>query len=612
MIILGISALYHDSAAAIIDEHGIIAAVQEERFSRKKHDFSIPVNSIEYCLNAANIKADELDAVIYYENPVLSLDRIIKTAFDTGHSALEQSVSQVSQMYSNKLWLDSQLRSLFGCLGKNDELLYAEHHMAHAASAFFPSPFSEAAIVTIDGVGEWATTTIGCGHGNIVELFQEVRFPHSIGLLYSAFTMYCGFKVNSGEYKLMGLAPYGNPTYCEIIKDNLIDIKDDGSFRLNVDYIGYLTGDTMINDNFRNLFGGPERKQESEISSKYMDIAASIQKVTEEVVFKLVHHARTLIDSPNLVMAGGVALNCVANGKVLGQSGFDNMWIQPASGDAGGALGAAYLAAFQYFNADRIFEKPDSMKGCLLGPSYTTDEIVRFLDINGAVYHSFTDEHSLNRTLALELEKGKIAGIFRGRMEYGPRALGNRSVIGDPRKKDIQSTMNLKIKHRESFRPFAPSVLAEDTADYFDLSTESPYMLIVAPVSESRRHAFDIQSVKESQNSILAIVNTPRSDIPAVTHVDFSARVHTVDYVRNPRYHALLKEFKEITGCSVLVNTSFNVRGEPIVCTPEDAFRCFMRTDMDILVLENTLLFKYEQNRIQTYYYDEEIAYELD
>lgn len=611
MYTLGISALYHDSAAAIVKDDNIIAAVQEERYTRKKHDQRLPINSIHYCLNEAGIKSSALDAVIYYENPILALDRVIKSGLMSGEKGKDQLYTTSKSLLSNKLWIADQLRSVIGELGKSDKLLFAEHHMSHAASAFYPSPYNSAAILTTDGVGEWATTTIGYGKGSEIEIVKEISFPHSLGLLYSAFTMYCGFKVNSGEYKLMGLAPYGDPKYYELIKDNLIDIKDDGSFRLNMDYFAYLTEQKMINEKFEELFGEETRKPESKISLMYMDVAASIQKVTEEAVYKLAKHAMDITESENLVLAGGVALNCVANGKLLTHELVDNLWVQPAAGDAGGALGAALLTTHKYFNIPRKPKNKDSQKGSYLGPAFTEEEIRKFLDDNNCYYQHYTDDSVLYENIADELSKGSIVGHFSGRMEFGPRALGGRSILGDSRNSEMQSKMNLKIKYRESFRPFAPSVLAEDAEKYFELKSQSPYMLLVAPVKADRRKKFDISEFRNNKDSLIDMVNSTRSDVPAVTHVDFSARVQTVNQENHPRFYNLIKAFKEKTEYGIVVNTSFNVRGEPIVCTPEDAYTCFMRTEMDILVLENFVLYKKDQ-KMNNYYDDWEDEYELD
>ncbi len=611
MYTLGLSALYHDSSAALVKDGEIVAAVQEERFTRKKHDHSFPVNSIEYCLNETQIDAAQLDAVIFYENPILSLDRVLHTGMATGVSSSLNTASILGSLLSRKLWIDNNFREVFGCVGREDKLLFAEHHLSHAASAFYPSPFENAAILTVDGVGEWATTTIGVGNDKNINIAQEIRFPHSLGMLYSAFTMYCGFRVNSGEYKLMGLAPYGNPQYADIIKEKLIDIKEDGSFRLNMEFFDYLVAERMIGEKFEKLFGEKSRKPESEISLHQMDVAASIQKVTEEVMLKLARHAHKMTGSRNLVLAGGVALNCVANGKIMGEQIFDRMWIQPAAGDAGGALGAALLAMYQHLDHPRQIDEDDSQKASFLGPGFSSDEIQKYLDQNNHQYVQEESQDELDELIARELDCGMIVGLFRGRMEFGPRALGARSIIGDPRKVDMQSKMNLKIKCRESFRPFAPSVLMDDCEEYFDLTQESPYMQFVAPVKETHRNPFSMEDFHDGSSSIIEIVNNKRSDIPAVTHVDYSARIQTVDKNRNPYYYRIINAFRKKTGCGLLVNTSFNVRGEPVVCTPQDAVRCFMKTEMDILVLENFVLYK-NQQLLSQYYDHGETEYELD
>lgn len=593
--ILGLSAFYHDSAAAIVRNGEIIAAAQEERFSRKKHDPRFPRNAINYCLEEAFIEADELDAVVFYDNPLLTWDRVVKGTAQSGPESREQFEKAARSVLGVKFWLQDMVEK---SLGSSRLLLVTEHHMSHAASAFYPSPFKEAAIMTLDGVGEWTTAATGVGSGQRVELHNSIEYPHSLGLLYSAFTYYCGFKVNSGEYKLMGLAPYGQPTYADRIKEHLIDIKPDGSFRLNTEYFGYVDGLYMTNDKFEQLFGGPPRQPESRIGLREMDMAASIQAVTEEIVLKMARHLRRETALPNLVMAGGVALNCVVNGRIVEEGIFDQIWIQPAAGDAGGALGAALLAAHQYFDIPRPDPQNgrDSQRGSYLGPRYQPAEVTAFLNRKSYPYYQYAHDDERVRVIAQALADEKIVGFFSGRMEFGPRALGGRSILGDPRSKDAQTIINLKIKYRESFRPFAPSVLVEDYSKYFELDCESPYMLLVAPVCESRRIFVDIRTALTSKNEdMLAVVNEPRSDIPAVTHVDYSARVQTVHAEDNPEYHRVIKAFKEITGYGVVVNTSFNVRGEPIVCTPEDAYRCFMRTEMDLLVLENCLLLKDEQ-----------------
>ena len=597
MKILGISALYHDSAAAIIDDGNIIAAAQEERFTRKKHDLGIPVNAAKYCLREAEVSIDEVDAVAYYDNPLLTLDRFMKNAVALGEESRVLIEKSFWSVFGSKLWIEEQLRQALGGLGKYDKLLVTDHHIAHAASAFYPSPFKEAVVITVDGVGEWNTTTLGKGSGSEIQLAQSVDYPHSLGMLYSAFTYFCGFKVNSGDYKLMGLAPYGAPVYYDLIKEKLIDIKADGSYRLNMQYFNFHRGLTMTNDAFAELFGGPKREAESQITKREMDMAASVQQVVEEIIILMARHAKGMYpDISNLVMAGGVALNCVSNGKLYKEKIFDNIWVQPAAGDAGGALGCALYAAYTHFKIPRIAEENDSQKGSYLGPAFGTDHIIDYLQRQNAPFRQYENEEELFAVIAEKLDQGKVIGLFQGRMEFGPRALGGRSIIGDPRSEEMQSKLNLKIKYRESFRPFAPSVLKERVRDYFEYDTESPYMLMVAPVAEKRREAFDLdRAMQEKDYNLLPIVNSKRSDIPAVTHVDYSARIQTVDAERNPYYYKLIKAFEKRTGCGVIVNTSFNVRGEPIVCTPKEAYECFMRTEMDYLVLENIVLDKSEQ-----------------
>ena len=588
--ILGVSALYHDSAAAIIHGDQIIAAAQEERFTRVKHDRRFPVNAINYCLEEAMIDPDEIAAIVFYDDPVLTTDRILKTLANAGPAGKEQWLSGAQGLLAAKLQIPRLVQDE---LGLDIPVLYTEHHFSHAASAFFPSPFDEAAILTIDGVGEWATTTLGRGVGNRVSIDQEIHFPHSLGLLYSAITYFCGFKVNSGEYKLMGLAPYGRPVYANLIREHLIDLREDGSFSLNLEYFGYLDGGVMTSPKMDALFGGPKREPESRITRREMDIAASIQLVTEEAVLALARHIRKTTGMKNLVLAGGVALNCVANGRLLREKIFDAIWVQPAAGDAGGALGAALMVAHHKYDVPRTpapTPGADRMQGSYLGPALTNEEVEAFLDFGGYTAHRMSDEDRASK-VAAEMAQGKIIGWCVGRMEYGPRSLGARSILGDARNPDAQSVMNLKIKYRESFRPFAPAVLREKAPEYFALEEESPYMLLVAPVREDIRVAQDIPDSED----MLGIVNEVRSSIPAVTHVDYSARVQTVDGVAKPDYFDLITEFDAQTGCAVIVNTSFNVRGEPIVMTPQDAYRCFMRTEMDVLVMENYVLFKEEQ-----------------
>ena len=607
--ILGISAFYHDSAAALIRDGEIIAAAQEERFTRKKHDPRFPANAINYCLAEAFIDASELDAVVFYDNPLLTWDRVLQSCMVAGEASMEQFEKAAGSILGVKLWVKDYVERT---LGSAVPVLFTEHHMAHAASAFYPSPFESAAVMTLDGVGEWATTTLGRAHGQEIELFQEIDYPHSLGLLYSAFTYFCGFKVNSGEYKLMGLAPYGRPRYADQIRSELIDVKPDGSYRLNLKYFGYLDGLVMTNDRFADLFGGPARTPESRISRREMDLAASIQKVTEDVVFQLARHTRQVTGEKNLVLAGGVALNCVANGKLLRDRIFERLWIQPAAGDAGGALGAALLANHQYFDQPRRLSPSgrDTQKGSYLGPKFGSGEIHAFLDRNEYPYDHAPESGERARTIAAAIASGKIIGYFSGRMEFGPRSLGGRSILGDPRSTATQSIMNLKIKYRESFRPFAPSVLVEDVSEYFDLEEESPYMLLVAPVREDRRLPMQLPESSEDID-MLPLVNQARSDIPAVTHLDYSARIQTVHPSDHPEFHRVIQEFKKLTGYGLVVNTSFNVRGEPIVCSPADAYRCFMRTEMDLLVLEDCLLWKSRQPRHQESEEWEKV-YELD
>jgi carbamoyltransferase len=589
--VLGISAFYHDSAAALVRDGEILAAAQEERFSRKKHDPRFPQHAINYCLGEAFIEPSELDAVVFYDNPLLTLDRVAKNAVSVAPSGREQFVAACRTLLGTKACLEQQLEA---CLGLVPRLLVTPHHMAHAASCFYPSPFENAAILTIDGVGEWATCTLGVGRGSRIELLEELRYPHSLGLLYSAFTYYCGFKVNSGEYKLMGLAPYGEPRYASLIRDNLIDIRDDGSFRLNTSMFGFLDSPLMTNPRFDALFGGPARKPEAMITRREMDLAASVQLVAEEIVLKLVAHVTRLTGERSLVMAGGVALNCVANGRVLRESQLEGLFVEPAAGDAGGALGAALLASHQLFGAPRkVTPGKDALNGGHLGPAFSTLEVEDFVDRQDAPSHHVPDPDARAALIADALAEGKVVGFFSGRMEFGPRSLGARSILGDARQQDMQARMNLKIKFRESFRPFAPSVLAEHAAEYFALDGASPYMLLTAPVQTHRRRP--MQRPITDGDDMLVILNQPRSDIPAVTHVDYSARVQTVGEDANPEFRRLLRAFHAKTDCAVLVNTSFNVRGEPIVCTPQDAYRCFMRTGMDLLVLEDRLLWKNEQ-----------------
>jgi carbamoyltransferase len=589
--VLGVSAYYHDSAAALICDGEIVAAAQEERFSRKKHDPRFPQRAINYCLGEAFIDPSELEAVVFYDSPLLTLDRLMKNALTVAPAGRDQFVAACRSVLGAKARLGQDLEA---ALGQPCRLLVTHHHMAHAASCYYPSPFEKAAILTIDGVGEWATCTLGVGIGSRIELLEELNYPHSLGLLYSAFTYYCGFKVNSGEYKLMGLAPYGQPRYASLIRQELVDVLDDGSFRLNTGAFGYLDSPLMINQRFDELFGGPARKPEAMITRREMDLAASIQQVAEEIVLKLVAHVTKRTGVKTLVMAGGVALNCVANGRVWRESGLDGLFVQPAAGDAGGALGAALLVSHQMCDAPRVISPGHSaLKGSFLGPAFSPHEVAAFLDRQDIPNHHEPDPDVRASVVAGALADGQVVGLFSGRMEFGPRALGARSILGDPRRPDMQSRMNLKIKYRESFRPFAPAVLAEHAAEYFELEGESPYMLLVAPVRKERRLPMQ-RSVTEGDD-MLSILNQPRSDIPAVTHVDYSARVQTVGPEANPEFRRILSAFHAKTGCAVVVNTSFNVRGEPIVGTPQDAYRCFMRTGMDLLVLEDRLLWKHEQ-----------------
>lgn len=594
--ILGISAYYHDSAAALLCDGEIIAAAQEERFSRKKHDSRFPEHAINYCLKEAGIDLLDLKEVVFYDKPLVKFERLLETYLSYAPKGLRSFIAAMPVWLKEKLYLKSTLKKELARIADCKvvdlpKLFFTEHHQSHAASAFYPSPFDSAAVLCLDGVGEWATTSAWLGKGPELKALWEIDFPHSLGLLYSAFTYYTGFKVNSGEYKLMGLAPYGEPKYADLIKDKLMDIKEDGTFRLDMSYFNYCTGLTMTNNKFNKLFGAPVRKGESEITQREMDIAASIQLVTEEVVVKLARTLRQETGEKYLCLAGGVALNCVANGVLLREKIFDDIWIQPAAGDAGGAIGAALVSWFDFHKGNRKQNGADHMRGSYLGPRFSDKEIQAHLAEHSAVAERLDDE-ILFRRLSEVLEQGKVVGWFQGRMEFGPRALGGRSIIGDPRNEAMQSVMNLKIKYRESFRPFAPSVLAEDVSEYFELDRPSPYMLIVAPIKEKRRVA-----MTEEQKKLFGVekLNIKRSELPAITHVDYSARVQTIHADTNPRYHQLLKSFKDKTGCSVLVNTSFNVRGEPIVCTPSDAYRCFMRTEMDYLVIENHFMEKAKQ-----------------
>ncbi|MDE0994255.1 MAG: carbamoyltransferase [Rhodospirillales bacterium] len=597
--ILGISAYYHDSAAAVVCDGKIIAAAQEERFSRKKHDASFPAEAIKYCLEAAGVQLQDIDEVVFYDKPLVKFERLLETYLSYAPRGLRSFIAAMPVWLKEKLYLKSTLKRELSELAGLDaadlpELLFTEHHQSHAASAFYPSPFERAAVLCLDGVGEWATTTAWVGEGSSLKALWEIDFPHSLGMLYSAFTYYTGFKVNSGEYKLMGLAPYGNPKYVDVIKEHLLDLKEDGSFRLDMSYFSYCTGLTMTSAKFDDLFGGPPRKAESEVSQKEMDLAASIQKVTEEVVLLLGKSIREETGCEYLCLAGGVALNCVANGELLRSGIFKDIWVQPAAGDAGGALGAALAVWHDRHDGARKVEPGDSMSGAYLGPQFNKEEIRQYLDSAGAVYEELDDDVLMPRVADI-LSQENVVGWFQGRMEFGPRALGARSIIGDPRSKKMQSVMNLKIKYRESFRPFAPSVLMEEVQNYFDHDRGSPYMLMVAPVSEQIR-----TPMTPDEDKLFGIdkLNVSRSELPSITHVDYSARIQTVHRCTNPRYHALISAFQVKTGCGVVVNTSFNVRGEPIVCTPEDSYRCFMRTEMDYLVIENFLLHKPDQAKV--------------
>jgi carbamoyltransferase len=593
MNILGISAYYHDSAAALVRDGEIIAAAQEERFSRKKHDAGFPAGAIEYCLAEGGI-SDEIDAIAFYDKPISKFDRILQTYFSVAPRGLRSFMLAGPLWLKQKLWIPLIIETAFHKLGIRikEPFYFPAHHQSHAASAFFPSPFKSAAILTLDGVGEWATSTIGHGSDNKIEILRELRFPHSLGLLYSAFTYFTGFRVNSGEYKLMGLAPYGDPKYVEKIMDNLLDLKPDGSFRLNLDYFAYLDGLTMTNDKFSGLFNGPPRKAESEITQREMDIARSIQAVTEEIVLKMARFTQSVTGENNLCLAGGVALNCVANGRLLREGSFKNIWIQPAAGDAGGALGAALMVWHMAKNMPRTAdEQQDKMNGSYLGPVFAPDEIAAFLKARGYPAKYFGNSVEWKKYVANLIAEENVIGLLNGRMEFGPRALGNRSIIGDARSPRMQSVMNLKIKYRESFRPFAPACLEEKKEEYFDLKCPSPYMLMVAQVNPDRCHNRE----EAAKIPMRERINQIRSDIPAITHVDYSARIQTVSAATNPGFHGIISEFEQLTGCAVIINTSFNVRGEPIVCTPEDAYRCFMRTEMDYLVLGPYILDKREQ-----------------
>jgi len=588
MNIIGISCFYHDSAAVLLCDGEIVAAVQEERFSRKKHDPRFPKKALSYCLSKENLAPEQIDYVVFYDKPFMTFERLLLSYLSMAPRGLRSWLQAMPVWLGQKLHVPKVIKSEIGYEG---EVLYTEHHEAHAASAFYPSPFDESAILTIDGVGEWATASYGLGKGNTLELLKEMHFPDSVGLLYSAFTYFTGFRVNSGEYKLMGLAPYGKPVYEDLILKEIVDVKDDGSIRLNLSFFDFVSGLRMTSKKFDGLFDGPPRQPESTITRREMDIAASIQRVIEGIVLKMAHHVYRETRSKNLCLAGGVALNCVANGKILREGPFENIWIQPAAGDAGGALGAALCVWHRFLGHER---KPasggDRQQGSYLGPGFTNSDIKRFLDFKRYPFHELTLANR-GETIARLIDQGKIVGHFAGRMEFGPRALGARSILGDPRNKNTQTVMNQKIKFRESFRPFAPSVLEEKAGEYFDIDVPSPYMLLVADVSEKRR----MPAPPDSCEDMLKRLNEPRSDIPAVTHLDYSARLQTVSLIGQPDYYAVISEFEKLTGCAVVANTSFNVRGEPIVCTPEEAYQCFMRTEMDALVMENCILHKEEQ-----------------
>ncbi len=595
--ILGVSAFYHDSSAALIEDNKIVAAAQEERFSRRKHDARFPHEAIRYCLHEVGCTLKEIDYIAFYDKPFLKFERLLETYIAVAPRGFQSFKMAIPVWLKEKLFQKNLLRKQFKNFDPNfdwkNKLLFAEHHQSHAASAFYPSPFNEAVVLTMDGVGEWATTSVAIGHDNRLDIVKELHFPHSLGLLYSAFTYYTGFKVNSGEYKIMGLAPYGEPTFKDLIIDNLLDLKPDGTFRLDQSYFDYCTGLRMTNSKFDHLFGGPRRLPDDFLDQRHMDLAASVQSVTEEIVLRLTKSLARETGMKNLCLAGGVALNCVANGKILRDGAFDNIWIQPAAGDAGGALGAALNAYHVYKKQPRsMLRNKDHMAGAYLGPAYSDENAAQRLRALGANFTILESEKTIEKT-ATVLSEGKAVGWFQGRMEFGPRALGGRSILADPRSPSMQKTLNLKVKYRESFRPFAPSILREDVSNWFELNCDSPYMLIVADVVDA--HRLNITPEEEKLFGI-AKLNVPRSKIPAVTHVDYSARIQTVHHDTNPRYHQLIEKFKAETGCPVLVNTSFNVRGEPIVCTPEDAFRCFMGSEIDVLVIGNCFMKKEDQS----------------
>ncbi len=588
MNILGISAFYHDSAACLVQDGKIIAAAQEERFTRKKHDPGFPKQAIEFCLKQGKITTEKIDYVVFYEKPFIKFDRLLETYLQFAPSGYPSYIKAIPSWVKKKLWMKDTIRTELQYKGK---MLFPEHHESHAASAFYPSPFKEAAILTLDGVGEWATTTMGIGKGNSMEIVEEIAFPHSLGLLYSALTYYLGFTVNSGEYKVMGLASYGTPKYIDRFYNELIDVKDDGSFHLNMKYFNYAVGLTMTNDAFNTLMGGPVRRKEDVLTQRHMDIARSLQYVTEDIILKLAQSIYKKTKMKNLCLAGGVALNCVANGRLLQEGPFDDIWIQPAAGDAGGALGGALFAWYKYLGNPRTVNKYDSMQGALLGPEYSNQEIEQFL-IKKNIPYKKASPKELVKIVATNLKNEQVIGWVQGRMEFGPRALGNRSILGDPRSPRMQKTMNLKIKFRESFRPFAPAILEEKVNTYFDLDHESPYMLLVAPVKKTHRKKLSVSQEKKEGLERLSLI---RSDIPAVTHVDYSARIQTISKRTNPLYYELISEFYKQTKCPLIINTSFNVRGEPIVKDYEDAYRCFMRTNIDFLILGNYILEKKKQ-----------------
>ena len=612
MYILGISAFYHDSAACLLKDGEIIAAAQEERFTRKKHDAGFPSHAIKYCLKEAGIAANEIDNIVFYEKPFVKFERLLETYLAFAPKGFTSFAKAMPVWIKDKLFqkyaIIKELKSkLDESVDWHERLLFSEHHLSHAASAYYPSPFDSAAVLTLDGVGEWTTTSLAIGKGRDLKVLKEIHFPHSLGLLYSAFTYYTGFKVNSGEYKVMGLAPYGKPRYADLIREKLITVADDGSFQLDMSYFDYATGLTMTNKKFDALFGGPPRKSEAELTQREMDLAASVQKVTEDIVLELAKGIAKETGERNLCLAGGVALNCVANGVLLREKIFENIWIQPAAGDAGGALGAALSIWYLHHNKERIASKErDAMKGAYLGPEFTDAEIEAELTACGALFKKLS-ENEMVEEVATALADEKAIGWMQGRMEFGPRALGGRSIIADPRSPVMQKQLNLKVKYRESFRPFAPSVLIEDVAEWFEHASDSPYMLLVADVQKNKR-----RSMTTDEEALFGVdkLNVPRSSVPAITHVDYSARIQTVHADTNPRYHAVISKFKEKTGCPLVVNTSFNVRGEPIICTPTDAFKCFMGTEMDVLTVGNFVLYKEQQDEALKENYEE--RYELD